>query len=203
MVEIGNKIKELREAKKVTQKELAEFLNVTPQAVSKWERNQSYPDLDTLIKLSHYFQISTDKILGNTKNTFFSALFSKMEGRKSMINENGIKDEYVPKRTEKSKKILLFGITSMMADYGLYTSLLVTKMNNLARDQKLNVIVQAYSVSKIDEKGKEADSILLCPELSYTQNEIKNKFPTIPVKVIAKKEYGLLDGAKILEDALL
>lgn len=40
MVEIGNKIKELRESKNMTQKELAEFLNVTPQAVSKWERNK-------------------------------------------------------------------------------------------------------------------------------------------------------------------
>lgn len=84
MVEIGTKIKELREAKKMSQKELAEFLNVTPQAVSKWERNKSYPDLDTLLKLSKYFQVSTDKILGNEKQSFFDALFSKMEGRKNM-----------------------------------------------------------------------------------------------------------------------
>ncbi|WP_242586475.1 helix-turn-helix domain-containing protein [Candidatus Enterococcus ikei] len=31
----------------MAQKELAEFLNATSQAVSKWERNKSYPDLDT------------------------------------------------------------------------------------------------------------------------------------------------------------
>ncbi|MGX7149899.1 helix-turn-helix domain-containing protein [Enterococcus ureasiticus] len=199
MVEIGNKIKELREAKKMTQKELAEFLNVTPQAVSKWERNKSYPDLDTLVKLSQYFQISTDKILGNTKRSFFDSLFSKKEGRKSMKNEYKMKNE--PTLTEH-KKILIFGITGMMSDYELYTGLLVTKMNNLAKIQKINVVVEAFSISKIDEKGKEADNILLCPELRYTEKEIRNKFPKIPVKVIAKKEYATLDGEQILKDIL-
>lgn len=199
VVEIGNKIKELREAKKMTQKELAEFLNVTPQAVSKWERNKSYPDLDTLVKLSQYFQISTDKILGNTKRSFFDSLFSKKEGRKSMKNEYKMKNE--PTLTEH-KKILIFGITGMMSDYELYTGLLVTKMNNLAKIQKINVVVEAFSISKIDEKGKEADNILLCPELRYTEKEIRNKFPKIPVKVIAKKEYATLDGEQILKDIL-
>lgn len=84
MVEIGAKIKELRVAKKMSQKELAEFLNVTPQAVSKWERNKSYPDLDTLLKLSEYFQISTDKLLGNAKPSFLEALFSKSKGGNTM-----------------------------------------------------------------------------------------------------------------------
>lgn len=41
MVEIGAKIRELREVKKMSQKDLADFLSVTPQAVSKWERNKS------------------------------------------------------------------------------------------------------------------------------------------------------------------
>ncbi|MFB8448499.1 helix-turn-helix domain-containing protein [Enterococcus thailandicus] len=39
IVEIGKKIKELRQSKEMTQKELAEILNVTPQAVSKLEQN--------------------------------------------------------------------------------------------------------------------------------------------------------------------
>lgn len=76
MVEVGTKIKELRKAKKLSQKELADFLHVTPQAVSKWENNKSYPDLDTLLALSRYFRISTDKLLGNSK-PFFASLFPK------------------------------------------------------------------------------------------------------------------------------
>lgn len=200
MVEIWNKIKELRESKNMTQKELAEFLNVTPQAISKWERNKSYPDLDTLVKLSKYFNISTDTILGNTKQSFFSSLFSKKEGRKSMENDNKGKNEATSEKIENPQKILLFGITGMMTDYEMYTGLLVTKMNNLARDNNINVTVQAYSVSKIAEKGRDADCILLCPELHYAEEEIKHKFPEIPVKIIAKKDYAMLDGMKILKN---
>lgn len=199
VVEIGNKIKELREAKKMTQKELAEFLNVTPQAVSKWERNKSYPDLDTLVKLSQYFKISTDKILGNAKHSFFDSLFLKKEGRKNMGNEFKMKHE---SSLNQQKKVLIFGITNMMTNYELYTGLLVTKMNNLARDKKINVIVEAYSISKIDEKANAADRILLCPELSYIEGEIRNKYPEIPINVITKKEYATLDGEKLLKETL-
>lgn len=104
VVEIGAKIKELREAKKMTQRELAELLNVTPQAVSKWERNKSYPDLDTLLRLSQHFQVSTDKLLGNSKPSFLETLFSK-NGRedtmkKKIEEENVYPDGPVPKAVQ-------------------------------------------------------------------------------------------------------
>lgn len=86
MVEIGSKLKELRAAKKMSQKDLANHLNVTPQTISKWELNKSYPDLDTLVKISQYFQVSTDEILGTEKRSFFEALFSK-KGRGKMNKE--------------------------------------------------------------------------------------------------------------------
>ena len=45
MMNIGNQIKNLRLEKKVTQEELAEYLGVSAQAVSKWETNASTPDI--------------------------------------------------------------------------------------------------------------------------------------------------------------
>lgn len=84
MVEIGKKIRELREAKKMSQKELAKLLNITPQAVSKWELDKSLPDLETLVKLCDYFQISIDQLLGNSKKSFFESLFSRKKGNKIM-----------------------------------------------------------------------------------------------------------------------
>lgn len=83
MVEIGENIKKLRKAKRMTQKEVANQLNVTPQTISKWERNISYPDLDMLVKLSQLFHISTDALLGNTKPTFFCFLILKKEKREN------------------------------------------------------------------------------------------------------------------------
>jgi transcriptional regulator with XRE-family HTH domain len=91
MVEIGAKIKELREAKKMSQKDLADYLNVTPQAVSKWERKKSYPDLDMLVRLSNYFQISTDELLGKSKPSFLASFFSKIKGEENMDKSIAIK----------------------------------------------------------------------------------------------------------------
>ncbi|MDE6691731.1 MAG: helix-turn-helix transcriptional regulator [Clostridia bacterium] len=50
----------------LTQKDLGEKLNVSPQAVSKWENGQAEPDASTIIKLCEIFRISTDELLGNT-----------------------------------------------------------------------------------------------------------------------------------------
>jgi len=77
MLDLGKNIKELRQSKKMTQKSLAKILNVTPQAVSKWERNESNPDIQTLISLSNYFNVSVDEILGRKRPTFLRLFFLK------------------------------------------------------------------------------------------------------------------------------
>lgn len=63
---IGKQILENRKRLKMTQDQLAEQLGVTAQAVSKWENNQSCPDITMLPKLAEIFGISTDELLGRT-----------------------------------------------------------------------------------------------------------------------------------------
>ena len=60
---IGVKIRELRKEKKVTQEELAEYLHISSQAVSKWETGACSPDIDMLPKLAIYFGTSLDNLL--------------------------------------------------------------------------------------------------------------------------------------------
>lgn len=68
----GKRLKELREeynevaAEKLTGAKLGEALGVSKQSVSKWENGLSYPDFDTIIKLSEIFNVSTDYLLGRT-----------------------------------------------------------------------------------------------------------------------------------------
>lgn len=57
-------IAELRKAKGITQSELADYLGVSFQSVSKWENGTSMPDITLLPKLSEYFKVSVDEILG-------------------------------------------------------------------------------------------------------------------------------------------
>ncbi len=60
---IGAKIRELRKEKKATQEELADYLHISSQAVSKWETGVSSPDIDMLPKLAIYFGTSLDNLL--------------------------------------------------------------------------------------------------------------------------------------------
>lgn len=59
----GSTIRKLREAKKFTQAQLAEKLDVSDKAVSKWETGQSYPDFQRLVLLSDYFGMSLDELV--------------------------------------------------------------------------------------------------------------------------------------------
>lgn len=60
----GSTLKELRKKRGLTQEQLAEYLGISSQAVSKWENNISYPDVSLLPVLANYFQVSTDELLG-------------------------------------------------------------------------------------------------------------------------------------------
>ena len=60
---IGTKIKQLRKEKKVTQEQLAEYLHISSQAISKWETGVSSPDLDQLPRLAIFFGTSLDNLL--------------------------------------------------------------------------------------------------------------------------------------------
>ena len=60
---IGAKIKLLRKEKQMTQEELAEYLHISSQAVSKWETGVSNPDVDMLPKLAIFFGTSLDLLL--------------------------------------------------------------------------------------------------------------------------------------------
>lgn len=61
---IGQTIKKLRKERNLTQEELAEQLNVTYQAISKWENETGLPDISQIIPLASVFGVSTDVLFG-------------------------------------------------------------------------------------------------------------------------------------------
>jgi class 3 adenylate cyclase len=67
MMDIGIKIRSLRERHGLKQVNLANALQVTPQAVSKWEKGANLPDVKVLTKIARLFDVSTDYILGLTE----------------------------------------------------------------------------------------------------------------------------------------
>ena len=69
MEKIKNKIRELRISKKLTQQELADELHVTKQAISKWEKGKSVPDIISVELLSSFFGVSADYLINDNIET--------------------------------------------------------------------------------------------------------------------------------------
>lgn len=63
-MEIGRRIKKLRQQKHVTQRQLAKILCVSSQAISKWENGKNMPDICALPKLASLFGVTIDELLG-------------------------------------------------------------------------------------------------------------------------------------------
>ena len=61
---IGTTIKALRRERDITQEQLAEYLNVSAQAVSQWETDRTAPDISQLPVLANIFGVTTDRLLG-------------------------------------------------------------------------------------------------------------------------------------------
>ena len=109
--ECGGFISELRKEKKLTQKELAEKINVSDKAVSRWETGKGYPDVTSLVSLSEYFDVSVNELLAGKRLT--------VEDIKETADENLIS---VFEQVQKNKKKQIVQIT-------LYTVVLLVVLS--------------------------------------------------------------------------
>ena len=62
-MELKDKIQQLRKNKNLSQERIAEKLNISRQAVAKWENGETTPDISNLVQISDLFNISLDKSL--------------------------------------------------------------------------------------------------------------------------------------------
>jgi transcriptional regulator with XRE-family HTH domain len=67
-VKIGKHIKELRNRDGVTQDALAEALGVTGQAISKWENESGYPDIEYITPIANFFNVTIDQLFGHDRS---------------------------------------------------------------------------------------------------------------------------------------
>jgi len=88
---IGDIIRELRCSRNLTQEQLAENLNITAQAISKWENNIGMPDISQVVPLAHFFGVSTDVLFGIEEKTDIDEVRTLIANATS---QNSYKDEY-------------------------------------------------------------------------------------------------------------
>lgn len=82
---IGEKIKFLRSDNNLTQKELANKLHVSSQAISNWELNKGFPDISNLIRISDMFNISLDELIKEDTDLKENLLEGKIERNVNLV----------------------------------------------------------------------------------------------------------------------
>ena len=81
---LGKRIAALRREKELTQDALAEMLGVSPQAVSKWENDQTCPDIASLPKLAKILGVTVDELLSGREENAPVARVLEPEARKEL-----------------------------------------------------------------------------------------------------------------------
>lgn len=82
---LGDRIKDARERRGLTQEELAEKVHVVRQTVSKWEKGQSVPDADTLMALAEALNVTTSDLIG--EDSIQSKNLEELTVQTALLNE--------------------------------------------------------------------------------------------------------------------
>lgn len=95
------------------------------------------------------------------------------------------------------KKILL------VCSEGMSTSFITMKMNDIAKEKHVDVLVYAKSESLIEEELDKVDCILLGPQISYLENKIKERVHgKVPIESISTLDFGRMNALAILKQAI-
>ena len=96
-MEIGKRIKEMRQKRGITQEAMAQHFGLTPQAISKWERGVATPDIALLPDISAFFGVTIDELFSLSDDT-------RMERIQNMLWDERYFD---PAEVEDTRKFLL------------------------------------------------------------------------------------------------
>ena len=111
----GQLIAELRKEKGLTQKQLADVINVTDKAVSKWERGLSFPDISMLEPISEVLDVSIMELLAGEKQGEQETI-SREEAEKLISTSVEIGDEEIRHKKERSRliRIIMIVVTLLL-----------------------------------------------------------------------------------------
>lgn len=131
---LGNKIRELRRARNLTQEQLAASLNISAQAISKWEMSASYPDMTMIPTLAAFFKVSLDELFDfDIKNIDKEIEDIRLESNK-----------YFWDNFKKAEQILLDGLKLYPASIQLKTELFELYAYNV--DHGDDIITKAFEL---------------------------------------------------------
>lgn len=159
-IKIGENLKQLRKAKDITQEELADFLGISFQAISKWERGDSFPDITMLPALSNLFEVSVDELIGMDQIRNRENLTKVFNTAKELEVENKYKDAI---------ELMRNALKTYPKDYSLMSELaLALSLDNEYTETEQTSIKEAISLcecvlaNSTNEKVRSTTRACLC-----------------------------------------
>lgn len=145
---LGQRLKKVRVDKGYSQNDVATFLNISRQSISRWETDKSYPDIDNLVELSKYYEVSIDELLIETKE-----LQQEINEKTEQMNKNIEEIENKQKKlnqllsmtNDESWILLLFVVFSIaIAPFGLISIPLILWRNKT--DNQFSKLIIGLSI---------------------------------------------------------
>ncbi len=186
---IGEKLRALRREKDMTQAELAEKLNVSVQAISKWERNEGYPDITMLPHLARFFDVSIDELMGMGKSRMQEKINAYKE--KSHMYRNQGETEKVVALWEKA-------LEEFPADVEVKTELMNALFSKDMKNER--IITLGEELLNEPKIGKHRDTVVQILTYVYNRKGDKEKareYAGSAHSVHTSREYllvAILDG---------
>lgn len=157
MESFGNRLARFRKARNMTQEDLAERLNVSAQAVSKWENDLTSPDLDTLLNLSEIYGVSTDELLGRMKT---EARVAQVHEKKD-FNQMLLHIDVDSADGDKIRMNLPMAIIKILVESGAAVNLMGGKasLENIDWKQIMTLVEQGVIGELMSVQSAEGDTI--------------------------------------------
>ncbi|MBE6608538.1 MAG: helix-turn-helix transcriptional regulator [Ruminococcaceae bacterium] len=172
-IKIGAIIKKLRAENNITQDTLATAIGVTPQAISRWESEGGYPDIELLPMLADFFSVSTDELLGYKLSEREQELANVKKELERLAEVGSVEERVAYARNAFARypndyeirdhlAVCLYDVWQETHDevlFGEIESLLVSVANECTdentRYDAINTLIMLYGEVKQSEKAKE------------------------------------------------
>lgn len=218
LMQIGSRLSVCRQNKNMTQEELAYRLGITSQALSKWERGISFPDISMLADISRLLEVSTDYLLG------LGAREEKGDDQKAMQLEIGnnlrscmeatelifgaklvslfMDNKFTPKILEIRRRLSYNGILMPIVRLRDNTTLqeqefMIVAYHNVLYSETLENVDEGtldYMLQKLEEVVREKYYEILSPDIvKNLVDNLKTEYPALIEGVVPERiPYSLL-----------
>lgn len=187
MKHFGERLKKLRHDNNITQDALAEYLDISYQAVSKWENALGFPDISLIPAISNFFGVSSDFLLGIELEKSEEKIENVLNEARQFTHTGEIEKSIAlieetlksfPNEHRLLCDLIEYKVMAWNSDDAEWCEDIETKANLILRDCNIDKIRHktianlAFAYSFSGQKEKVSDIVQLLPDVAYSKNKL-------------------------------